>query len=474
MANHRDSNDLRNIVAETTAQIVHYQSLIEKLLAQRERTQLQLDALVYPVLKIPPEITSEVFYQCLPAPHHWNSADPGKAPMLLSHVCRAWREIALSTPALWAEVEFGLVRGRRRAHVLETWLSRAGSIPLSIRLNIWDLKQGDTASDVFETFARHSYKIQSLNLGIRWRRLQDMEKARYRWSFPLLQVLDLHGDRFQDEPSLEIFSDCPLLREVSLSAFPASSISLPWQQLTKFTGRLCTVANCLEILCLIPNLRECTFTNCAQDEESPDLPVLSHSNLQSLTIEDEGEFINGLVMLKFLSLPALQTFVLQFSGWIDMQEFDGIFSSFLSRCSPPLGKFSFRPSHQFTDFDTARLFHMPKLFDLQIWNPSSHFISNFTDSFMNADTNFLPQLQHLTFRSCRATMLKLSHGLSARWHARDQAEFARLETVRLEFWSDMDFTEDALLPFQKLLADGMDICINERNIGRDSITVVGK
>ncbi|KAJ7709462.1 hypothetical protein B0H17DRAFT_1324400 [Mycena rosella] len=159
---------------------------------------------------------------------------------------------------------------------------------------------------------------------------------------------------------------------------------------------------------------------------------------------------------------------------MDIEEFDDIFSTFLSRCSPPLRKFSFRLGYEITEFDTTLLFRTPTLFDLQIWNPSSHFISNLTDSLMKADTYFLPQLQHLTFRNCLSAMLDLSHGLSARWHARNQAEFARLETVRLEFWEDTDLTEDALLPFQKLLADGMNICIQVQDFGRDPITVAGK
>ncbi|KAJ7709461.1 hypothetical protein B0H17DRAFT_915327, partial [Mycena rosella] len=95
------SDDLRNIVAEINAQILHYQSLIDNLLAKREGAQLQLDSIVYPVLTLPSEITCEIFHQCLPTWVHRNSSEPWEAPVLLSHVCRAWREIALSTPALW-------------------------------------------------------------------------------------------------------------------------------------------------------------------------------------------------------------------------------------------------------------------------------------------------------------------------------------------------------------------------------------
>ncbi|KAJ7709442.1 hypothetical protein B0H17DRAFT_226921 [Mycena rosella] len=460
------SSDLRHIIAETTAQIEHFQSLIANLLAKRELAQLQLDSIVYPVLTLPPEITSEIFYHCLPASHHWNSADPGKAPMLLTHVCRAWREIALSTPALWAEFA-GLRSSGNYARIFETWLSRAGTLPLSIRLHAGYLDLGD---DIFQTFARCSCKVRSLELSMRDKHFHEMERARDRWSFPLLQILELHGDRFQMERPIELFIDSPRLREVSIKELPPLSISLPWQQLTKFASSLWTVADCLKIFCLIPNLKECTFANC-ELEEDPDLPVLSHSNLQSLTLLDDDGFIIGLNTLNFLSLPALRTFVLEFS--VDELAFEDIFNAFLSRSSPPLRKFSFSLLG-FTDFDITLLSRTSKLVELEISNPSIRFMSDFFESFKKADTTFLPQLEHLTFLDCQTDVLKLSHpGLSARWYAQHRAEFARLETVRLEFSESLsNFPEDALLPFQKLAADGMNICIKGGNDIRDFIPVV--
>ncbi|KAJ7462161.1 hypothetical protein FB451DRAFT_1043997, partial [Mycena latifolia] len=104
----RHSDDLRQIVAETTKSIDRYESALTKLLARRAKAQLELDSIVYPVLTLPPEITSEIFLYCLPTSHmdlERNSPNPNEAPILLSHVCRTWKEIAIGTPALWTTID---------------------------------------------------------------------------------------------------------------------------------------------------------------------------------------------------------------------------------------------------------------------------------------------------------------------------------------------------------------------------------
>ncbi|KAJ6488121.1 hypothetical protein C8R47DRAFT_940560, partial [Mycena vitilis] len=91
------------VVTDATAEIAHYKSLIRELKGKRQAAQRSLDSIVYPVLTLPPEITSEIFTCCLPssADGRWNSADTDEAPLLLLHICRTWRKIVISTPALW-------------------------------------------------------------------------------------------------------------------------------------------------------------------------------------------------------------------------------------------------------------------------------------------------------------------------------------------------------------------------------------
>ncbi|KAJ7637225.1 hypothetical protein B0H17DRAFT_1187451 [Mycena rosella] len=59
---------------------------------------------LYPILTLPPEITSEIFLYSPPTFYsnpERNSANPREASMLLCYVCTTWREVTLSTPALY-------------------------------------------------------------------------------------------------------------------------------------------------------------------------------------------------------------------------------------------------------------------------------------------------------------------------------------------------------------------------------------
>ncbi|KAJ7146177.1 hypothetical protein C8R44DRAFT_599326, partial [Mycena epipterygia] len=84
---------LRDRLAALDAQI----SVLE---AERKIIRKELRTISYPVLKLPPEITSGIFVHCLPT----LPSDPRllEAPLLLLGICKGWREIALQTPALWA------------------------------------------------------------------------------------------------------------------------------------------------------------------------------------------------------------------------------------------------------------------------------------------------------------------------------------------------------------------------------------
>ncbi|KAJ7898614.1 hypothetical protein B0H14DRAFT_2315033, partial [Mycena olivaceomarginata] len=55
---------------------------------------------IYPVLTLPPEITTEIFIRCLPV-QWYHLPSPRDAPLLLLQICSSWRALTLCTPALW-------------------------------------------------------------------------------------------------------------------------------------------------------------------------------------------------------------------------------------------------------------------------------------------------------------------------------------------------------------------------------------
>ncbi|KAG1875775.1 hypothetical protein F4604DRAFT_1903713 [Suillus subluteus] len=62
------------------------------------------ERLVSPLWRLPTEILSQIFYHCLPQipePHQFQAPSKLTAPMLLTRICRRWREVAVGMPNLW-------------------------------------------------------------------------------------------------------------------------------------------------------------------------------------------------------------------------------------------------------------------------------------------------------------------------------------------------------------------------------------
>ncbi|KAJ7486697.1 hypothetical protein FB451DRAFT_1126954, partial [Mycena latifolia] len=65
---------------------------------RKSAAQRALNALRDPVARLPLELSSAIFVQCLPESKEPSAND---APMLFLNVCNAWTDIALATHALW-------------------------------------------------------------------------------------------------------------------------------------------------------------------------------------------------------------------------------------------------------------------------------------------------------------------------------------------------------------------------------------
>ncbi|KAJ7879305.1 hypothetical protein B0H14DRAFT_2341527, partial [Mycena olivaceomarginata] len=103
-----------------------------RLMKERITIQQSLHLIVYPILTIPVELTSEIFLHCLPV----DPAQPNArlAPLLLGRICRMWRNIAYANPMLWASLELTVWGRNALKFRVEDWLRRTGGAPLSLSL----------------------------------------------------------------------------------------------------------------------------------------------------------------------------------------------------------------------------------------------------------------------------------------------------------------------------------------------------
>ncbi|KAJ7078228.1 hypothetical protein C8R43DRAFT_354184 [Mycena crocata] len=111
----------RGRIAAVNLQIADLKKAISQLKFERIILQNHLDTYAYPVLSLPNEIVSEIFLQTLDSP---SALSGPTSPIFLGHICRQWREIALTMPALWTDIHLSLntlsdARREKRLRLLE-------------------------------------------------------------------------------------------------------------------------------------------------------------------------------------------------------------------------------------------------------------------------------------------------------------------------------------------------------------------
>ncbi|EPQ56701.1 hypothetical protein GLOTRDRAFT_138359 [Gloeophyllum trabeum ATCC 11539] len=118
-------------------------------------------------LGLPSETLSEIFVHCLP--EDLEIANVREAPLVLTRVCRYWREVALATPFLWSGLGIpSKSHGAKHMESMEKWLSRAGVLPLHLAwresLTLWDRITVNTVGP--ELIKRYIEHCKVLDLGL--------------------------------------------------------------------------------------------------------------------------------------------------------------------------------------------------------------------------------------------------------------------------------------------------------------------
>ncbi|KAJ7176016.1 hypothetical protein C8R46DRAFT_1080419 [Mycena filopes] len=263
--------ELHSRIAAVSARIDLQKAVLNQLEVDKRALYRQLNAICDPISRLPTEISSEIFRYCLPI-----SPRAATAPMLLLQICSSWADIALSTPALWSTIHVG----GSRVELLQLWLERAQSYPrLTISL------AGTLDSDVANIVVNNSARLEHLVLD----QTENLD-ALLTAPFPCLETVLLRGGLWEDEDDSDF-----------------------------------SLAQLLKLLCLSPNLVECTLDNFGTDDDLdsaaepqvlPRLKCLNHDDI-----------------LPALSLPSLETLFLSLRA-IHIDDF----SQFLERSMPPLQK----------------------------------------------------------------------------------------------------------------------------------------
>ncbi|KAJ7645814.1 hypothetical protein B0H17DRAFT_1103695 [Mycena rosella] len=310
--------------------------LVELDLGMRYAIRRALDSIFYPILTVPAEIMEEIFVFCLPDNGDDPLVpDPSVAPLVLLKVCKQWRSIALSTPRLWCSIRVNLrsQQFKRSLPLLECWLARARSRPLSVAVVYATFKESPSPDFLIQSLTRSSEQWQDIRLELPFKDLQRLHGI--EGHIPLLRKLligptDAYSAGMQGMRVAPItaFSDAPSLREVHLVTGYPFTIELPWAQLTKLQATSLSVCECLEILEASPALVHC-FLSLRQSFDTAHairIPPLEH--LEVLTLRPSGFHPD---LLHCLTLPVLRE--LQFHVTSSASSADSLvkITSFLDR-----------------------------------------------------------------------------------------------------------------------------------------------
>ncbi|KAF8146490.1 hypothetical protein K438DRAFT_1944552 [Mycena galopus ATCC 62051] len=468
--------------------LVQIEAQITLLTAERKTIQQKIQSITYPVLSLPFEVISDIFIQCLPDLQHADPIfkfSPQKLPipLLLSQICKAWKDVVLDTPKLWAIfricVEFWPTDHGLGSRRLAKWVERAGSSPLSFVLERIQphFDTPKSPSQILGPILALSTRWQTVGLRLPRRDLiTDQFRSGLHGKLPTLEELHI-SPVGSDETVITAFELAPSLRSVFLRGLSPTLILLPWNQLTHFSGEWLNAKACSYILRLAVSLIECKLTGLGRgsmDEEAELNLLPPHLALKVLHLKASSE------VLFTLALPSLVE--LDYEDG-DISQYHQRFISFLSRSRPPLVRlFLHGGAYQRVLHGSSFLLGLTVL-EISDLDPAG--MSDLLNNLRVDPAAFLPNLESLAlsvwemFNSTEETS-KVDYGnlvdaLELRWQRNGLG--SGLKSFRMQWgadeWSDNSLDDHpnkfiSTLPatfrlslprFQKLLEEGMHISV---------------
>ncbi|KAJ7477039.1 hypothetical protein B0H11DRAFT_1308216 [Mycena galericulata] len=436
---------LRNRLAELDSQI----AVLE---AERKMIRKELDSIVYPVVTLPVEVTSEIFLCCVLSsesedvrlPFGYSPVSP-PLPLLLTWVCQTWRNIALKTPRLWASFSGSFPLERPRVvddQQVAEWVDRAGSAPLSIFLHR-EAPQAPWAAtlprfpDSFRSMLDLSTQWTVADLRLPYSDLIRQEfRSRLQGKLPELAQLKIVTEYYSPDvhaTPVHAFGNVPNLRYVVLRNIRPYLLPLPWAQLTRFRGDVFYGNECLKVLRLAACLVDCVFTGVSMHgtQQSLDCSILPapHLTLESLELDGMGVCLDILILS---TLPGLsQQDFFDPGATSNSSEVPGV--SVMAHSDSPLRRLSLR-TDKYLRF-TQILSLLPNIVDLELHQLSVDDMYSFFESLRDTGS-FLPNLKTIqtSVRSSLASTVNfglLVDILDLRRHKEGGGQ--RLESFSLHF-----------------------------------------
>ncbi|KAG5635740.1 hypothetical protein H0H81_010240 [Sphagnurus paluster] len=183
-----------------------------------------LQGAISPIRRLPTEILSQIFLECLPCllicdeRTFWNSLNNDEPPWTLTRVSRRWREVALRDQRLWSSLDLDK-KGLESLRKLRLCLQRSGNSPLSI-----DCIYPANARPLLNLLSIHSARWKHIKI----RGYLIEHCTRVKGKLPQLETLEIW--RWPDVNRCDTFAVAPMLRHIEVWDSLAP-IRIPWHQI---------------------------------------------------------------------------------------------------------------------------------------------------------------------------------------------------------------------------------------------------
>jgi hypothetical protein len=289
------------------------------------------------VSRLPTEILAEIFRYCVPESGNF-APEPHVAPMLLTRVCRQWREIAVDMPDLWCRLrlEDAYYNWQQRAFCYDLCLKRSQGRQLTLTLEC----HGDDWAELQCLLQPYIDQISILSLGYLWGNIPNGGASLEVTDFRALKELFIYTNGFNDIWGVmpTVSSLPPNLRSIKVKHmwfYPYGLLQcfdhITWAHLTDLEIKIDSL-NSFRLLRRVPNLSSLTVSGRFTMREN--FEAFTHANLRSLRIsghlklhdmENPGLFTN-------VTLPNLHAVEVRNIGqWLHEE-----FKEFLIRSECPL------------------------------------------------------------------------------------------------------------------------------------------
>jgi hypothetical protein len=350
--------DAHNEISVVNQKISKIEAALALMKSQRNDLQAFVNnhnVLLSPARRLLPELWYKIFLECVSAttdddpdaimfPQNFSTS---VAPLVLTQVCKGWREVASSSPRLWSSLTLSFrPKSSYRCILAHRWLKRSAGCPLNLRIDnpvgAFDGIPTTLAQKlVIDIIASsHRWLNVDLNLYIPSPFLEPFVAVKHE--LPILQCLAIsfpQGARgAARNPYLTTFKHAPRLHTVHLGHGTTVKLALPWHQLTHIiteSSSNFSVADHLEIISRSRNLVSyiATFQTIPN---AGSMPNVNHPRLRSLTIYSTNKRYHSdtsvPVFFHHLTLPSL----CELSITLTWSRLNAEFSAFISRSGCPI------------------------------------------------------------------------------------------------------------------------------------------